>query len=56
MISFLSHVLCFTFGTCTLFVLFLFMGQLEQKLLKTAKEKMEQLSRAFISRKSLYPV
>lgn len=27
--------------------------QLEQKLLKTAKEKMEQLSRAFICRKSL---
>lgn len=27
--------------------------QLEQKLLKTAKEKMEQLSRAFICRKCL---
>lgn len=38
---------------CSLFVLSLSVGQLEQKLMKTAKEKMEQLSRAFISRESL---
>ncbi|MEQ2196991.1 hypothetical protein XENOCAPTIV_020424 [Xenoophorus captivus] len=50
-ISFLIHVLCFTFVSCTL-CLSICVGQLEQKLLKTAKEKMEHLSRAFISRKS----